>query len=71
MVFTEALVQLLEKKRDDILDGKAAIDGLTFADICVTMTGHEIRNDLLAEPRWQVVAPDPDFRGKLPWQRRE
>ena len=29
------------------------------------MTGQEIRNDLIAEPRWQVVAPDPDFRGKI------
>ena len=64
-LFTEALVQLLKKKRGDTLDGKAAIDGLTFADICVTMAGQEIRNDLIAEPRWQVVAPGPDFRGKI------
>ena len=52
MLFTEALVQLLQKKRADIFDGKAAIDGRTFADICVTMTGQEIRNDLITEPRW-------------------
>lgn len=64
-LFTEALVKLLKKKRVDILDGKAAIGGLTFADICFTMTGQEIRNDLIAEPRWQVVAPNPAFRGKI------
>lgn len=63
--FTDALVQILQKKRDDILDGKAAIGGLTFADICITMTGQDIRNTLIAEPRWQVVAPNPAFRGKI------
>ena len=64
MLFIEALIQLLIKKREDVLHGKATIDGLTFADICVTMHRREIRNDLIAEPRWQIVAPNPAFRGR-------
>lgn len=64
-IFTDALVKLLTDKKENILDGKAAIGGLTFADICVTMTGQDIRNTLIAEPRWKVVAPNPAFRGKI------
>ena len=64
-MFTNALVELLENKKDDILDRKAAIGGLTFSDICTIMTRQDIRNTLLAEPRWQVVAPNPAFRGKI------
>lgn len=63
--FAQALIQLLKRKSADILDGKATIDGLTFADICVTMNGREIRNDFIAEPQWQVVAPNPAFRGRI------
>ena len=70
MLFTEALVQLLQKKRADMLNRKAAIDGLTFADICVTMTGQEIRNDLIAGSPWQIVAPDPAFRGRFTLARK-
>ncbi|KAK0508616.1 hypothetical protein JMJ35_008892 [Cladonia borealis] len=65
IMFTNALVELLENKKDDILDRKAAIGGLTFSDICTIMTRQDIRNTLLAEPRWQVVAPNPAFRGKI------
>ena len=64
-LFTEALVQLLKKKRADIIDGKAAIGGLTFADISFAMRGKDICDDLIAEPRWQVVAPNPAFRGRI------
>lgn len=64
-LFTEALRQLLAKKRDDVLDGVDAIGGLTFQNICLTMTGEETRRNLLAEPRWQVVAPNPTVPGKI------
>lgn len=69
-LFTEALRQLLATKRDNVLDGTEAIGGLTFENICITMTGEETRRNLIAEPRWQVVAPNPAHRGKITFTKK-
>jgi hypothetical protein len=63
--FTGALTDYLTQKRDDVLSKKDAIGGLTFESICDRMTKKDIRDKLIAEPRWNPVSPNPAFRGRI------
>lgn len=48
------------------LQGRRAVGGLTFESLCNTMLNTEIRNTLIAEPRWhRLLNSNAAFRGKI------
>lgn len=69
--FTGALTEYLTQKRGDVLARKDAIGGLTFESICDRMTKKDIRDKLIAEPRWNLVNPNPAFRGRITLAKRD
>jgi Caspase domain len=70
--FTAALKAQLETAASKaLLEQRRSIGGLTFENICEQMTKKEIRDTLIAEPRFKASKfANPSFRGRIALTKR-